>query len=87
MRERLPLPDKIKNAPNLLTGLELFYAAFFELATCRGVGFGEGPIPWTAIHTYCVDYDIVGEQREDMHLHVRTMDNTYLNYQSSKSKK
>lgn len=26
--------------------------AYFELATCRPVGMGLGPIPWTAIHEY-----------------------------------
>ena len=87
MREGLPLPERIKNAPTLEIGLELFYTAFFELGTCRQLGMAEGPIPWTAIDIYCNSYTIVSEQREDMHMFIRSMDNAYLKYQESKRKK
>ncbi len=45
----VPLPEAIQNAPELLSGLELYYDAFHDLLTCRGMG---GPIPWTAMREY-----------------------------------
>lgn len=84
MRDGLPLPDRIKDAPELQLGLELFFGAFLELSSCRFIGLEEGPIPWLAIHQYCQAYRIRGEQREDMFLHIRSMDNAYFKHKESK---
>lgn len=80
-----PLPDAIANAPEISLGLELYYEAFLELHSCRGVGFGEGPIPWTSIIDYCEAFDIDGEQREDLIYHVTRLDKVYLDWTRKKS--
>lgn len=71
------LPEKIKNAPELLRGLVLYYNAFQDLSSCRNLGMSLGPIPWDAINGYCLTYDITGEQREDMFYFVNVMDSVY----------
>lgn len=87
LRERLPFPKKIKDAPTLDFGLELYLSSFFELNSCRQIGFGEGPIPWTAIFDYCERLGIIGDQRDDMFYHIRSLDNAYLEHLSSNRKK
>ncbi len=37
--------------------------AFRDLATCRPVGFGVAPIPWTAIHEYALAHGVSDEDR------------------------
>lgn len=87
MRERRPLPDAIQNAPELQLGLELFYIAFMDLSTCRSVGsILPGPIPWSAIQSYCEAFDIAGEQREDLFYHVEHLDKSYLAWLEKKHK-
>lgn len=83
---RTPLPDRIKNAPELQLGLEFFYLAFLELSSCRYLGFGAGPIPWLSISSYCEINDVVGEQREDLIFHVQKLDQAYLDWESKKIK-
>jgi hypothetical protein len=80
MQEGLPLPEKIKNAPELENGLELFIQAFFELSTSRMVGVDYGPIPWVVINEYCNSLEIVEDQRDDVFYHVRALDSTYLEF-------
>lgn len=76
-RSQLPIPERIKNAPELRIGLQLFMTAFMDLHSCRPAGFGLSPIPWTAIHDYCERLDIIGEQREDLLYHVQALDDAY----------
>lgn len=83
----MPIPDKIKNAPELLPGLQLYSQAFRRLNTCRSVGFGAGPIPWTATEQYCDQLELEGEQRDTMHHHIERMDECYLTWSAKKSAK
>lgn len=84
---RQPYPDAIANAPELMTGLNLFYTAFMDLTSCRALGYAQGPIPWLAIHHYCEAHEIEDEQREDMFYHVSRLDKTYLDWSAEKAKK
>lgn len=59
-----------------LTGLEFYRDAFRELATCRPVGMGLQPIPFTAIAEYSKIYKI-GDFDEFAHV-MRVMDDTLL---------
>ena len=77
----MPLPKKLQNEPQLELGLELFYLAFWDLSTCR---HDLGPIPWTAMFTYCQEYDIIDEQREDMFTYIREMDTVFMKHMSKK---
>jgi hypothetical protein len=79
MRERLPLPDKIRNAPQLFLGLELFYGAFLDLCTCRS-GFGDGPISWKSVEEYCMISEFSVDQKDDLHYFITKMDEEYLKW-------
>ena len=86
LREGIPFPDKMANAPDLLPGLELFYLAFIALSDSRQIGMGVGPISWKTVHDYCNAYEIVGDQKEEMHHHIKEMDSAYIEFQNRKKK-
>lgn len=58
--------------------------AFWELTTCRSLSMAEGPIPWTAVQSYCNEMELWGELREDMFFHIRALDTEYLKYRNAK---
>lgn len=89
MREGLPLPAKIQNAPELMIGLQFYMMAFQQLNSDRGVAPDgrELPIPWSSIDRWADSHDIVGELKEDLHYHVRALDVAYLEYKESKRPK
>jgi len=83
--QKLPLPDWIKNRPELAFGLEFYYMAFMDLNSCRQIGMGEGPIPWTDIYLYAQAYDIVEYEFDRFHHIMCSMDSAYLNERQKKS--
>lgn len=88
VRQRLPLPDRIANAPELFPGLDIYYTAFLDLTTCRQLGYGaEGPISWLVIDEYADRSGFEGEQREDLFYHVQEMDRAYVQHMTSKANK
>lgn len=75
----LPIPDKIRNAPKLLPGLDIFFNAFQDL---RQFGFDEHPIKWPDVNSYCEHNEISGMQRHVMFMHIAEMDKKYLSIMS-----
>lgn len=56
-----------------------FYAAAFsELATCRQLGFGEGPIPWRDAVAYAERAGLNREGQRAFGEVIRAMDEAYL---------
>lgn len=86
MRERLPLPKRIQEAPELLPGMEFYFAAFSDLDTTRPIGMELGPISWSAIQQYADYYELEPEAREDLHYHIRVLDNQFLMYHRKRSR-
>lgn len=85
VRQGMPLPQRIQNAPELHLGLELYYLAFLDLTSCRTAGYGtEGPIPWTATRQWAEAHDLSGEQLEDLEYHIPRMDEVYLKFKAKK---
>jgi len=85
VRNRVPLPSKIQNAPEILAGLDFYYTAFMDMTSCRELGYGQvGPVSWLTIQRYCEVYGIEGESREDMFYHVHKLDRTYLDWIETK---
>lgn len=88
LKQKMPIPDKIANAPELLTGLELYYDAFLELSTCRMFSMGVvGPIPWTAVLNYAESHGLAGE--DDFYLlvsYIRGMDEVFMKHMAKKMK-
>jgi hypothetical protein len=82
--QNLPLPDWIQNKPVLGQGLEFYYMAFIDLNSCRIIGMGEGPIPWTAIHQYAVKYDIYDAEFDRFLTIITNMDHAYLTERNKK---
>lgn len=74
------LPEKVANAPELLTGLEMYFVAFTRLNTCRQIGFSFGPIPWTAIREYAFDLGLDDEGFDKFLIVIQEMDSVYLNW-------
>lgn len=87
MRNGLPLPKKIQDAPELYFGSLLYYDAFLELNTCRPSGWGIMPIPWTAIIAYADEHGLLGEQRESLLSIIRQVDQKWLEHLSKKEGK
>ena len=80
-RLRRPLPQAIREAPELNLGLEFAYQAFWELTTCRPVGFGVGAIPWSAIREYALAYGVDEEEDfSEFTLLIRAMDRVYVDH-------
>lgn len=87
LRGHRPLPDVIKNAPELYAGLEFTYAAFLDLSGDRPLGWTPGPIPWSSIMDYAKAHELSGEETEDLLFFIRRMDDAFLRYHESKTKK
>lgn len=78
LREKVPLPERIQNAPSLAWGLELYYSAFMDLMSSRMFGMNVGPIWWQTVQDYCREHGLSEEQTEDMHFFIQQMDLVYL---------
>ena len=74
----MPLPQKYIDKPELTPGLEFYWRAFWELSTDRGVGMGEGPLPWTAMDRYGLRYDLYDEDFDRFVLVMKGMDLVYM---------
>lgn len=83
-RERLPLPDRISNAPELQLGLELFYGAYIDLSTCR-TGMGDGPISWQVAREYAIINEFNEEQIDDLHYFISHLDEAYTSWKRKKN--
>jgi len=80
------LPRKIKDAPELLPGLEIYHRAFNELSSTRqNTGFGPGAIPWTAINDWAIRHGLGKfEDFQRLSVFVRLMDAEYLKWWNKK---
>lgn len=82
-----PIPERILNAPQLEVGLEWYYEAFGKLTTCRSIGMGAGPIPWTAMNDYGIRYGLDGEEQDDFEYLIGAMDDAYLKHAAAQQEK
>jgi len=76
----------IRDAPELMPGLQLYTRAFRELSTCRQIGMGIGPIPWTAVNDWINQNDLTQDQAETLRHHIQAMDQAYLEWVNKSSK-
>lgn len=86
-RYKIPLPESLKNAPSLHLGNEFYYNAFKELSTCRVSGMGIGTITYFMCTQYCAENEIYDDQRDDFIVIIQAMDETFVEYSLTKSKK
>lgn len=85
-RRKKALPERIQDAPDLLLGLELYFNAFIELNTCRSTGWSAGPIPSWSVGEYADRLDLNEDETEDLHYHMRMMDQAFLKHMARKNK-
>lgn len=86
MRMGRPIPDRIRNAPELFMGLDLYLDAFFDLDSERSHGLGLTPIPWTSIKQYAEAWEFDEEQTHDLFFFIKKMDQAHLDRLERKSK-
>jgi hypothetical protein len=67
--------------------LEWYYEAFGKLTTCRSVGMGPGPIPWTAVREYCAYHGLDEDDQAEFEYLISVMDDAYLEYAAEQAKK
>ena len=85
-KQKMPVPDKIKNAPNLSVGLVLYWRAFQDLSSDRDIGMGVGPIPWTSMDAWAARNRIRGDSFERFVMILRGMDGAFMEKQGKKTK-
>jgi len=85
VRRKVPLPDAIRDAPELWAGLDLYWTGFMDLINSRSIGFSLGPIDWRTIEDYCDKLDLDEYQKEAMHHHIGVMDTAFIEFKSRKT--
>ena len=57
-----------------IDGLEWLWNAYIELSSCRPVGFGFAPIPWTAFQLYIAANKLDSDEEELLSYTISTLD-------------
>lgn len=83
----MPLPDRIKNKPEIIPGLEIYWKAFTELTADRSIGMGEGPIPWTAMNQWAIRHGFRGDEFDRLIDIIREVDTAYMELRNKAHKK
>lgn len=86
MKRGVPLPDFIADAPQLNAELEIFWAMFWELSSCRGYTAMGDPtrIPWTAIDRYAERHRFTQDAFSDAVFLLGRMDDAFIAHNSKK---
>lgn len=61
MKGRPPTDDQLvflESEPEVDEGIRIMVRAYSELSSCRNVGMGIGPIPWTAMLEWCRHHNL-----------------------------
>ena len=67
------------NEEELLPGLALYLLAFYDLCSCRQMGFGAvGPIDYISIRNYAIINEFDEEQTTALHYYMNHMDAAFL---------
>lgn len=83
-KNKLELPDRIKNKPTLRVGLELYLDAFLELDSERDYTFGPGVLKWSSMYTYAMYLNLDEWQIEKFFYFMRRLDNKRVSMLSKK---
>ena len=81
-----PVPDYIKNKPELLPWLAVYLQAFNELDSERSHAMGFTKIPWSSIIRYAEHHNFSPEMTENLVLYVREMDNANIDFLAKNKK-
>src|SRR4051794_21103410 len=64
----------------LLPEATFYLSAFWEIATCRPIGFGRAPVPFTAIDVWASRHGLAGEEFEFFADLIRACDRAWLEF-------
>jgi len=74
----------LEKKPNI-AGSEWLWSAFHELSTCRTLGMGIGPIPWTAKAEYARYYRLTEDEEEVFMFCMNYIDNIFVEEANSRA--
>lgn len=77
----------MENRPELYPDLVPVWEAFVLLSPSRNTGWGAGAIPLSEVKAYCEMFDIEGDDREELVILLRALDDEYLKSTNEKSKR
>lgn len=75
-----PLPDRIKNRPELEDHLAFYYQAFLDLDSTRSHNMSPTPISWLSIVKYASFYQLDDEDTHDLIKIIKEMDSVILKH-------
>lgn len=87
MAKGAPLPDWYLDEPDYTPSDVFYLKAFWDLHTCRSMGFGPGPIPWNHIVAYSEFAQLDCSNAHAFVDIMRQMDAAYLNWVDEKQEK
>lgn len=77
-------PKALQEKPEIPVHLLAVWRAFWDLNHDRAIGFGRGPIPFTAIDRYALRFGFDGDDFERLFLLIRALDAEYLSLTAPK---
>lgn len=78
---------EIKLKPTLLSGLDFYYTAFFDLSTTRSTGMGIGLISWLNVRQYAMLHELDTMSTYFLHRAVKAMDAIYVEHCNNEHKR
>jgi hypothetical protein len=81
------MPRALLEQPELPPHLLFEWEAFGELSTDRQIGFGAGPIPWSAIDRYAGRHQIESDAYDRFRRLIRACDQVYLKHVTAQREK
>jgi hypothetical protein len=84
----LPLPDWWTSGQIELNAAGRFFMdAFWKLSTCRPIGMGYGPIPWTAVDAFATRNGFDAHMSDYLADIVQALDAVYLKWVAAEQAK
>lgn len=82
-----PLPRWFEEAPDPRPEDEFYLRAFYDLSSCRSVGFAIGPIPWRDIVHYADWVGLETDVAAAFVVVIRAMDSGFLEWQEKEQER
>lgn len=77
----------IRTKPDLLSGLDFYYTAFFDLSSTRNSGFGVSLISWLNVRQYAMLNDLDTMTTYFLHRVIKTLDPIYVEHYNNELKR
>ena len=75
-----PLPKSLRDVQPVQAHQKLYLLAFQDCTTCRQVGMGLGPIPWTAVREWCTAARLSEIESDEVWFVVTRIDEAFLKH-------